>query len=62
MKYIDEYRDEATTRRYVEAIRRTVTRPWTLMEICGGQTHTILKFGLDRMLPDDVTLVHGPGR
>ncbi len=61
MKYIDEYRDEATAQRYVEAIRRTVTRPWTLMEICGGQTHTILKFGLDRMLPDDVTLVHGPG-
>jgi len=61
MKYIDEYRDETTALRYVEAIRRTVTRPWTLMEICGGQTHTILKFGLDRMLPADVTLVHGPG-
>ena len=61
MKYIDEYRDEATAQRYVEAIRQTVTRPWTLMEICGGQTHTILKFGLDRMLPEDVTLVHGPG-
>ncbi len=61
MKYIDEYRDEATARQYVEAIRRTVTRPWTLMEICGGQTHTILKFGLDRMLPEEVTLVHGPG-
>ncbi len=61
MKYIDEYRDETAAQRYVEAIRRTVTRPWTLMEICGGQTHTILKFGLDRMLPDDVTLVHGPG-
>jgi len=61
MKYIDEYRDEATAQRYVEAIRRTVNRPWTLMEICGGQTHTILKFGLDRMLPQEVTLVHGPG-
>jgi hydrogenase expression/formation protein HypD len=61
MKYIDEYRDEAAAQQYVEAIQRTVTRPWTLMEICGGQTHTILKFGLDRMLPDDVTLVHGPG-
>jgi hydrogenase expression/formation protein HypD len=61
MKYIDEYRDEAAAQRYVEAIRRTVTRPWTLMEICGGQTHTILKFGLDRMLPEEVTLVHGPG-
>ncbi len=61
MKYIDEYRDEATAQQYVEAIQRTVTRPWTLMEICGGQTHTILKFGLDRMLPEEVTLVHGPG-
>jgi hydrogenase expression/formation protein HypD len=61
MKYIDEYRDEATVQRYVEAIKQTVTRPWTLMEICGGQTHTILKFGLDRMLPEEVTLVHGPG-
>jgi hydrogenase expression/formation protein HypD len=61
MKYIDEYRDEATAQRYVEAIRQTVTRSWTLMEICGGQTHTILKFGLDRMLPEEVSLVHGPG-
>jgi hydrogenase expression/formation protein HypD len=61
MKYVDEYRDETTAQRYVEAIQRTVTRPWTLMEICGGQTHTILKFGLDRMLPEEVTLVHGPG-
>jgi hydrogenase expression/formation protein HypD len=61
MKYVDEYRDEAAAQRYVEAIQRTVTRPWTLMEICGGQTHTILKFGLDRMLPKEVILVHGPG-
>jgi hydrogenase expression/formation protein HypD len=61
MKYIDEYRDEKAAQRYVEAIQQTVTRPWTLMEICGGQTHTILKFGLDRMLPEEVTLVHGPG-
>jgi hydrogenase expression/formation protein HypD len=61
MKYVDEYRDEATAQRYVDAIQQTVTRPWTLMEICGGQTHTILKFGLDRMLPQEVTLVHGPG-
>ena len=61
MKYVDEYRDEAAAQRYVKAIRRTVTRSWTLMEICGGQTHTILKFGLDRMLPEEVTLVHGPG-
>ena len=61
MKYIDEYRDEATAQRFVQLIERTVTRPWTLMEICGGQTHTLIKFGIDRMLPDAVTLVHGPG-
>ena len=61
MKYVDEYRNEGDARRLLDAIRRTVTRPWTLMEICGGQTHTLVKFGIDRMLPDEVTLVHGPG-
>ena len=61
MKYVDEYRDEAHAQRFVESIRTTVTRPWTMMEICGGQTHTLLKFGIDRLLPEQVTLVHGPG-
>lgn len=61
MKYVDEYRDEAATRAFLDATRRIVTRPWTLMEICGGQTHTIIKSGLDRLLPPEVTLVHGPG-
>lgn len=61
MKFVDEYRDAAGTQAFVDAIRRTVTRPWTLMEICGGQTHTIIKYGLDRMLPEEITLVHGPG-
>ena len=61
MKYVDEFRDEALARRYVEAIQARVTRPWTLMEICGGQTHTLIKFGIDRMLPEKITLVHGPG-
>jgi len=61
VKYVDEYRDAAGTRAFLDAIRRRVTRPWTLMEICGGQTHTIIKSGLDRMLPDAITLVHGPG-
>ncbi|MFP3939859.1 MAG: hydrogenase formation protein HypD [Thermoanaerobaculia bacterium] len=61
MKYVDEYRDEASARRLVEAIRRTVTRPWVLMEICGGQTHTLIRSGIDRMLPEEITLVHGPG-
>lgn len=61
MKYIDEYRNEADAQRFIQAIRQQVTRPWTIMEICGGQTHTIIKFGIDRLLPEEVTLVHGPG-
>lgn len=61
MKYIDEYRNEADAQKLLAAIRRTVTREWTMMEICGGQTHTIIKFGIDRMLPEQITLVHGPG-
>jgi hydrogenase expression/formation protein HypD len=61
MKYIDEYRREADAQKFVAAIGRLVTRPWTIMEICGGQTHTLIKFGIDRMLPEQVTLVHGPG-
>jgi hydrogenase expression/formation protein HypD len=61
MKYVDEYRGGAEARKFVEAIRRTVTRPWTLMEICGGQTHTLIRAGIDQMLPEAVTLVHGPG-
>jgi hydrogenase expression/formation protein HypD len=61
VKFVDEYRGEAEAQKLTAAIRRAVTRPWTLMEICGGQTHTLLKFGIDRMLPGEVTLVHGPG-
>src|SRR3954447_8549969 len=61
MKYIDEYRDETAARQLAEAIARTVTRPWTIMEVCGGQTHTIVKYGIDEVLPADVELVHGPG-
>ncbi len=61
MRFVDEYRDEAAASGWAEAIRRTVTRPWVLMEICGGQTHTVIKAGIDRLLPPEVTLVHGPG-
>ncbi len=61
MKYLDEYRDQALTLGLIEEIRRAVTRPWKLMEICGGQTHSILKSGLDRLLPQQIELVHGPG-
>ena len=56
-----DYRDPATVRRLLDAIAGTVSRPWTLMEICGGQTHAILRAGIDRLLPPEVTLVHGPG-
>jgi hydrogenase expression/formation protein HypD len=61
MKFVDEYRGEAEARQLQQAIARLVTRPWTLMEICGGQTHTLVKYGIDHMLPPEVTLVHGPG-
>jgi hydrogenase expression/formation protein HypD len=61
VKFVDEYRSEEGVRKAADSIRALVTRPWTLMEICGGQTHTLIKYGLDRMLPDLVTLVHGPG-
>lgn len=61
MKYLDEYRDPEGVRRLSEAIARATTRPWTVMEICGGQTHAIVRFGLDELLPPGITLVHGPG-
>ena len=61
MKYVDEYRDPLAAQQFADAIARTVTRPWTLMEICGGQTHSIVKYGIDELLPGEVTLVHGPG-
>lgn len=61
MKYLDEYRDGELTRSLLDQIRSTVTRPWTIMEICGGQTHSILKSGLDQLLPPEIELVHGPG-
>lgn len=61
MDFVDEYRREEDARRFVEAIRRTVTRPMTIMEICGGQTHTIMRSGIDRLLPEEVDIVHGPG-
>jgi hydrogenase expression/formation protein HypD len=61
MKYIDEYRDARIARALAAEIARRVTRPWVLMEICGGQTHTIMRYGLDELLPREVELVHGPG-
>jgi len=61
MKFIDEYRDPEAAAGYARALRRITTRPWTLMEVCGGQTHAIVKFGIDELLPPAITLVHGPG-
>lgn len=61
MKYLSEYRDDATVQAYLEKIHALVTRPWTLMEICGGQTHSLVKNGILDMLPAQVTMVHGPG-
>ncbi len=61
MRFIDEYRDQATARKLAAAIREVTTKPWTIMEICGGQTHTIVKYGIESLLPERLTLVHGPG-
>ena len=61
MKFIDEYRDAGAAAGFAKALARITTRPWTLMEVCGGQTHAIVKFGVDELLPRRVTLVHGPG-
>lgn len=61
MKYIDEYRDARAARKYAAAIRDITTRPWTIMEVCGGQTHAIVRFGIQDLLPPEINLVHGPG-
>jgi hydrogenase expression/formation protein HypD len=61
MKYVDEYRDSAAAEKLAAAIARTVTRSWVIMEVCGGQTHTIVKYGIDHIVPSRVELVHGPG-
>lgn len=61
MKFIDEYRDPAAAARLMREIERITTRPWTIMEICGGQTHAIVKNGIDLLLPKDIMLLHGPG-
>jgi hydrogenase expression/formation protein HypD len=61
VKYVDEYRDGPAADALVGLIERTLTRPWVIMEVCGGQTHTIVKYGLDEILPAGIELVHGPG-
>ena len=61
MKFVDEFRDPEKARLIAEKLTRVAKRPWTLMEVCGGQTHSILRFGIDQMLPPGLTLLHGPG-
>jgi len=61
MKYIDEYRDAKLANEYAQAIAAITKRPWTLMEICGGQTHSIVKHGIDHLIPSEISLIHGPG-
>jgi hydrogenase expression/formation protein HypD len=61
MKYLDEYRDANAARKYADLLARITKQPWTIMEVCGGQTHAIVRFGIDELLPAGITLVHGPG-
>ncbi len=61
MKYLSEYRDAHLVQSVMDEISRTIHHPWVIMEICGGQTHSIMKYGLDQLLPADLELVHGPG-
>ncbi len=61
MKYVSEYRDKESALAYTGLIRNLVKGEWSIMEVCGGQTHTIVKYGIDQLLPDSVTLIHGPG-
>jgi hydrogenase expression/formation protein HypD len=61
MKFVDEFRDPILAKQYTEAIARLVTKPWKIMEICGGQTHAIVKYGIDQLLPSGIELIHGPG-
>ncbi|MFZ2012669.1 MAG: hydrogenase formation protein HypD [Nocardioides sp.] len=61
MKYLDEFQDPELARRLLDDLHATVTRPWAIMEVCGGQTHSIIRHGLDQLLPDGIEMIHGPG-
>jgi hydrogenase expression/formation protein HypD len=61
MKYLDEYRDPELAQRLFDDIARVTTRPWAIMEVCGGQTHSIIRNGIDQLLPPEIELIHGPG-
>ena len=61
MKYLEEFQDPELAKRLLEDIHATATQPWAMMEVCGGQTHSIIRHGLDQLLPDGIELIHGPG-
>ncbi len=61
MKYLDEFRNPVIAKQILSEIKKTVTQPWVIMEVCGGQTHSIIKNGIDQILPKEIELVHGPG-
>jgi hydrogenase expression/formation protein HypD len=61
VKFVDEYRDQAKAEQLAQAIAHITTRPWSIMEVCGGQTHSIVRYGIDTLLPEHITLLHGPG-
>ena len=61
MKYLSEFRDAAAVESLIHEIKSITTKPWTIMEICGGQTHSLVKNGLLDLLPDNVRMIHGPG-
>ena len=61
MKYLDEYRDAEQVKRYLDKIHELAKRSWSIMEICGGQTHSLVKNGIVDLLPQEITMVHGPG-
>lgn len=61
MKYVDEFRQSSLVKKWADALHEITTRPWTIMEVCGGQTHAIVKFGLQALLPKNIRLIHGPG-
>ncbi len=61
MKYLDEFSDPDLARKLLDQIHAATTRPWAMMEVCGGQTHSIIRHGIDQLLPDGVEMIHGPG-
>ena len=61
MKYVTEFRDPELVHSYIDELNRIVTRPWNIMEVCGGQTHSLVKNGILTLLPSKITMIHGPG-